>query len=106
MLPQTLATLALAIWLYLLLGRGGFWLSSERDGTDVALPQALPNVAVVIPARDEAEGIGACIGSLLRQDYPGEWTIVLVDDGSSDGTATIARATAAALGAQRRLAVV
>jgi hopene-associated glycosyltransferase HpnB len=105
MLAEFLAALALAIWLYLLLGRGGFWLSSERDDGKAGPPKALPNQAwpklgVVIPARDEADGIAACIGSLLQQDYAGEWTIVLVDDGSSDGTAAIALATAAALGAQ------
>jgi len=104
MLAQILASLALAIWLYLLLGRGGFWLSSERDDGEPAPVEAgskkdWPKLAVVIPARDEAEGIGACIGSLLQQDYAGELTIVLVDDGSSDGTAAIARQTAAALAA-------
>jgi hopene-associated glycosyltransferase HpnB len=104
-----LAALALAIWLYLLLGRGGFWLSSERDDGKVAPigPKGISaNVAIVIPARDEADGIGASIGSLLRQDYAGEWIIVLVDDGSSDGTAAIASKAAAALGAERRLNVV
>jgi hopene-associated glycosyltransferase HpnB len=104
-----LAALALAIWLYLLIGRGGFWLSSERDDGTLAPAvsgRALSKVVVVIPARDEAEGIGACIGSLLQQDYGGEWRIVLVDDGSSDGTADIARKAAAALGAERRLDVV
>jgi hopene-associated glycosyltransferase HpnB len=105
MLAQILAALALAIWLYLLLGRGAFWLSSQRDdGTPVPLA-AWPRLAVVIPARDEADGIAACIGSLLRQDYGGEWSITLVDDGSTDGTADIARQTAAGLGAARRLAV-
>ena len=96
MLAQALAALALAIWLYLLLGRGGFWLSAERDDGPLAPVAAWPQLTVVIPARDEAEGIGACIGSLLQQDYPGEWRIILVDDGSSDGTASIARQTAAA----------
>jgi hopene-associated glycosyltransferase HpnB len=107
--PMLLATLALAIWLYLLLGRGGFWLSSERDDGELAPigSKRIPaKVAIVIPARDEAEGIGACIGSLLQQDYAGDWSIVLVDDGSSDGTAAIARKVAAALGAERRLNVV
>jgi hopene-associated glycosyltransferase HpnB len=104
-----LAALALAIWLYLLLGRGGFWLSSERDDRKVAPAGSngpLPTVAIVIPARDEADGVGACIGSLVQQDYAGEWIIVLVDDGSSDGTAAIARRAAAAAGAERRLNVV
>jgi hopene-associated glycosyltransferase HpnB len=103
MLAQILAALALSIWLYLLLGRGGFWLSAERDDGKLApvsnkapSNQVWPKLSVVIPARDEAQGIGACIGSLLRQDYAGEWSIILVDDGSSDGTAAIARQTAAA----------
>ena len=106
MLAQILAALALAIWLYLLLARGGFWLSAQRDDGKPAPLAAWPKLAVVIPARDEADGIAACIGSLLRQDYAGEWSIVLVDDGSSDGTAGIARQAAAAVGAGRRLEVV
>ena len=71
MLAQILAALALAIWLYLMLGRGGFWLSSQRDDGTPPAPSAWPKLVVVIPARDEADGIGACIGSLLRQDYLG-----------------------------------
>jgi hopene-associated glycosyltransferase HpnB len=106
MLAQILAALPLVIWLYLLLGRGGFWLSSQRDDGDLAPVQAWPKLAIVIPARDEAEGIGACIGSLLAQDYAGEWNIVLVDDGSSDGTAAIARHAAAVRAAQPRLDVI
>jgi hopene-associated glycosyltransferase HpnB len=105
MLAQVLAALALAIWLYLLLGRGGFWLSGERDDGKPAPLAVWPKLAVVIPARDEADGIGACIGSLLRQDYAGEWSIVLVDDGSGDGTADIARQAAAGVGEERRLNV-
>ena len=42
-------------------------------------------MAVVVPARDEAECIAASIGSLARQDYPGAFAIVLVDDDSGDG---------------------
>jgi hopene-associated glycosyltransferase HpnB len=106
MLAQILAALALAIWLYLLLGRGGFWLSSQRDDALLPAPAVWPKLAVVIPARDEADGIAACIGSLLRQDYAGEWSIVLVDDGSSDGTTAIARAAAAALAPSPTLEVV
>jgi hopene-associated glycosyltransferase HpnB len=106
MLAQILAALALAIWLYLLLGRGGFWLSSQRDEGELAPATAWPTLAIVIPARDEAEGIGVCIGSLLAQDYAGAWRIILVDDGSGDGTAAIARQTAAARAPEGRLDVV
>src|SRR5437588_4330786 len=106
MLAQIVAALALAIWLYLLIGHGGFWLASERDDGEVPLLAAWPNVAIVIPARDEAECIGESIASLMRQDYPGDWSIVVIDDGSSDGTAAIAQRTAAALAADARIEVI
>ena len=41
-------------------------------------------------ASDEAAVIERSIGSLLQQDYPGAFSVVLVDDQSSDGTAEIA----------------
>ena len=111
MLADIVAAIALTIWLYLLLGHGGFWRSSERDDDGAASKatapsQAWPDVVVVIPARDEAESIGECIASHLRQDYPGNCSIILVDDASSDGTAAIARQAAAAHGAEARLEVV
>lgn len=54
-----------------------------------------PRVAIVVPARDEADVIGRCVGGLLGQDYPRDrLSVILVDDGSSDGTADVARAAA------------
>jgi hopene-associated glycosyltransferase HpnB len=85
------ASIALAVWLYLLLARGAFWRCAERDDWASAPLAAWPRVAAVVPARNEAECIGASIGSLLAQDYPGAWTVILVDDDSDDGTAGIAR---------------
>ena len=85
------ASIALAVWLYLLLARGAFWRCAERDDWAPASLAAWPRVAAVVPARNEAECIGASIGSLLAQDYPGAWTVILVDDDSDDGTAEIAR---------------
>jgi hopene-associated glycosyltransferase HpnB len=85
------ASIALAVWLYLLLARGAFWRCAERDDWASASLAAWPRVAAVVPARNEAECIGASIGSLLAQDYPGAWTVILVDDDSDDGTADIAR---------------
>ena len=103
---EGIAALAVAIWLYLVFARGSFWLCSERDqGESKPLP-AWPSVAVVIPARNEADGIAETIGSLLRQDYAGAFTIILVDDDSNDGTADIARQTAAGLNASDRLRVI
>ncbi len=72
-----------------------------RQGRIDSSLSAWPSVAVVIPARNEADGIAETIGSLLRQDYAGAFTIILVDDDSNDGTADIARRTAAGLNASR-----
>jgi hopene-associated glycosyltransferase HpnB len=101
-----LALLAFAVWLYLAFGRGGFWLGAERDDFDPPLPAQTPEVTAVIPARNEAEGVGTCVESLLRQDYRGLRAVVLVDDESSDGTAMVARQAAAACGAADRLTIV
>ena len=84
--------LPLLIWLYLLLARRGFWLLRERDTVPVAEPAHWPFVVAVVPARNEADVIQRSIGSLLAQDYPGEFRVVLVDDQSDDGTGDLARA--------------
>jgi hopene-associated glycosyltransferase HpnB len=101
--------MVLAIWIYLLVGRGGFWLARERDATAAAGQgsplTSWPAIAAVIPARDEAECVGDTVASLLRQDYPGKFTVILVDDQSRDGTAEVARRAAAAVGAGDRLTV-
>lgn len=86
-----LAFLSFMIWLVLLFGRGWFWLCRERDDTPVRDPRSWPGVTAVIPARNEADGIAECVGSLLRQDYPGPFQIIVVDDQSEDGTADIVR---------------
>jgi hopene-associated glycosyltransferase HpnB len=86
----TLAALALLIWLYLLFAHGRFW-HSEPELTP-SRPDAAPAVAVVVPARDEAPLIESSLRSLLAQDYAGQLRVIVVDDGSHDGTGAIARA--------------
>jgi hopene-associated glycosyltransferase HpnB len=103
MLP--VAALSLGVWLYLVFGRGGFWLALEREAGAPA-PFEWPDVVAVIPARDEAGSIAATVGSLLSQDYPGRFRIVLVDDESTDGTAAVARRAAQELEAAERLEIV
>ncbi len=102
MVLNLLASVALALWAYLIVARGGFWLASERDDGGPAL-SVWPAVTAVIPARDEAEGVGETVASLLLQDYPGPFSVILVDDQSIDGTAKVARRAAA--GAADRLTV-
>jgi len=84
-------------WLYLLFLRGGFW----RPGPQLEAGGSLgswPPVAAVVPARDEAAVIETALRSLRRLDYPGELRILLVDDGSRDGTASLAANIAAGPG--------
>jgi len=88
--------LSLCIWVYLFFAHGRFWFSTPE--LLPAEPGETPDVDIVVPARDEAETIGAAIGSLLDQQYAGKFQVILVDDDSGDGTAEIARAAAAARG--------
>ena len=98
-----LAGASLLIWVYLLVARGGFWLARERDDVDEPdqVPATWPSVVAIVPARDEADVITQTVGSLLAQDYPGRFRIVLVDDRSSDGTAEAAHRAVLAAGADR-----
>src|SRR5690349_99038 len=93
-MPAIIAgVITLLNWLWLLLAQGGFW----RVRSFLALPHnsdLAAKIAVIIPARDEAEFVGRCISSLLQQTYCGPVHIFLVDDGSRDGTAQIARRAA------------
>ena len=91
-LTQFISFVALTSWIYLLGFRGMFWLSRERDDGDLAFLAAWPSVAAIVPARDEASMIVHSAGSLLAQDYPGDFRILVVDDQSSDDTAQTARA--------------
>ena len=100
-----LAGLAAAGWAYLLLAHGGFW--RLREWLPPAPVRAgWPPVVALVPARDEAATIGETVRAILGQDYPGPLRLVVTDDQSGDGTADVARAAAAALGAGARLTVV
>jgi hopene-associated glycosyltransferase HpnB len=103
LVADLVAMIAVAIWLYLLVARGAFWRCTERDDAELPQPVRWPRVVAIVPARNEADGIAKSIGSLLQQDYRGPWSVILVDDDSSDGTADIARRLA---GAGERLHVV
>ena len=105
MANDLIASIVLAIWLYLIAARGGFWRLAERDDAPVSPPGAWPAVTTVIPARDEAECVGQTATSLLRQNYPGTLTVIVVDDQSRDGTADVARGAATLIGAGERLTV-
>jgi hopene-associated glycosyltransferase HpnB len=104
MAADALAILALLPWIVLAWFRDGFW--RVRFPAECRELPSWPPVVAVVPARDEADVIEASLESLLRQDYPGQFHVILVDDHSTDGTAAVARAAARRLGMQERLTVV
>ena len=106
MVGLLIAAASLGIWICLLFARGGFWRVAVREEEQSAPPPAAwPDVVAIVPARDEADVIAGTIASLLRQDYPGAFSLVLVDDQSRDGTAALARQSAAAAAAAERLTI-
>jgi len=86
--------LSLFAWLYLLLFHGRFWQVSRLQAPNLSIAPVSGKIAVIIPARNEANHIGRAVRSLLRQDCPAELHIYVVDDNSTDGTADAARAVA------------
>lgn len=94
------ALLSLATWLFLLLAHGRYWLADQYLPAEPDAVQAgdrdWPEVVAVVPARDEADMLPLTLPTLLAQDYPGRFSVVLVDDASSDGTAEVAEKIAAA----------
>ncbi len=87
----------LAAWAVLILGRGGFWRADvdDRDAGSLPEPASWPEVAVLIPARDEAATIAQVVAALRAQDYPGAFSVTVVDDRSSDGTGALAEGAGA-----------
>jgi hopene-associated glycosyltransferase HpnB len=94
MIPEAVGAVSLGIWTYLVFKRGGFW--RLRDPGSPSQEQAVPggSVGVIVPARNEADVVGYAVRSLLEQNYAGRLHIFLVDDDSSDNTATVARQVA------------
>jgi len=66
----------------------------KRPRADSRLPESVPLISVMVPARDEEENIETCLKSLQAQDYP-NFEILVLDDHSSDRTAEIVERLAA-----------
>jgi len=96
-MTDVLAVICVVVWLYLLAGRGSFWLCGIRDTSRMPDLQQWPSVVAIVPARNESDYIAASVGSLLRQEYRGAFSIIVVDDDSSDATAERALQAAASV---------
>jgi chlorobactene glucosyltransferase len=68
-----------------------------------AAQASTPSVSVVVPARNEALNIVACLTSIVASDYP-DFEVIVVDDRSEDDTGALARSVG--LGRAERLVVV
>jgi hopene-associated glycosyltransferase HpnB len=104
--PAVAAIVAVPLlaWVYLFAWHGGYWRTDQRlpppDGAHGGVPASheqpggharhWPSVVAVVPARDEAAILPLTLPTLLTQDYPGPFEVVLVDDRSGDGTASVA----------------
>lgn len=63
--------------------------------TTTGLPEEYPSISVLVPAYNEAGYVGRTIQALLNADYPREkFEVIVIDDGSTDGTLAEARSFA------------
>src|SRR3972149_2430977 len=69
-------------------------LTLKTPRRDAPAPSPTPKVSIMVPARNEAANIRACLESLQRQDYP-DYEILVLDDNSTDATAGIVAGLAA-----------
>ena len=83
----------LVTWVVLTFGWHDFWRMDVRLPPAPAIPPSgrWPAVTAVVPARNEERDVERALRSLLAQDYPGPFHVILVNDGSEDGTGEIAR---------------
>jgi Glycosyltransferases, probably involved in cell wall biogenesis len=66
----------------------------ERAPRAPAAAEAAPFVSVMVPAHNEREVIARSVAAMLRIDYPA-FEVIVIDDGSTDGTLEALQALAA-----------
>jgi cellulose synthase/poly-beta-1,6-N-acetylglucosamine synthase-like glycosyltransferase len=63
---------------------------TDLDGSSTEeLERPTPKVSVIVPAFNEEDGIVECLDAIKAQDYKGELGVIVVDDGSTDGTSEV-----------------
>jgi hopene-associated glycosyltransferase HpnB len=104
-----ITVLSLVVWIGLLCFRGQFWRTARYVAeVETELPDLdlYPSVCAVVPARNEAALLPVTLRSLLCQDYPGSYSVILVDDYSTDGTANVAQQVALDLNKSSQLEII
>ncbi|WP_022836455.1 glycosyltransferase [Salisaeta longa] len=89
-MPVALGVLAVALLVYCGVQGATAW--GVRQTLRRPLPPApspWPSVSVIVPARNEADAIAACLCSIRANRYPGPCEVIVVDDFSTDATAAI-----------------
>ncbi len=105
--PTVLAAFVpLMLWIYLLFGRGMFWRVRRNLQPQSEVAPLMKRVAVIIPARNEADVIARSVASLLNQRRQASLHIFLVDDNSSDDTARVAQDVATRSGNHTALTII
>ncbi|HEV8020888.1 MAG TPA: glycosyltransferase, partial [Candidatus Lustribacter sp.] len=103
---RTAAWVAAAAWIGMMVARGQFWdARADRLAEPATNGEDVPDVHVVVPARNEGDVIARTLTSVLAQRYPGRVGVTIVDDRSDDDTAAVARAVIARAGATGRASI-
>lgn len=88
---------ALLLFYVVYLLRCAWYWNRIREAAPAEPSKELPLVSVIVPARNEAANVQACVEAILNQVYPSNrFELILVNDHSEDATVEIARASAKA----------
>lgn len=90
-LVSVLFTVALALVFFYYVFFVPLALYDAHRADDPPSASSYPSVSVLVPAYNEEGYVGRCIDSIRAATYPGEKEIVVIDDGSTDGTRAEAR---------------
>jgi cellulose synthase/poly-beta-1,6-N-acetylglucosamine synthase-like glycosyltransferase len=62
------------------------WVKRQKLGVSRAKHSALPKASIVIPAYNNAKVLRRVLKAMLELDYPNDFEVIVVNDGSTDGT--------------------
>lgn len=93
-------------WLILACFRNGFWRCDQKLPAHTDPPDRWPSVVALVPARNEENTIAECLKSLAAQSYEGTFSVVIINDNSTDRTSSVARQAARASGVKPQVWII